>query len=151
MPSVFIEATSTEGWTPAQYQTAEVFWPILNEYLTKQMRKQPACDRFYDAQQAVIKVRHIDLSEWQTAVRIPVLEGLGFKFEGPRREFMVRALYHLLGAPTCLYMTFPAARPHSPALVRGIENETRQLVEYLVTLGVTQPDLHGLLELCQKL
>ena len=151
MPSVFIEPTSNEGWTAAQCLTAEAFWPILNDYLIKQMRKQPACDRFYDAQQAVTKVRHIDLAEWQTAVRIPVLESLGFKFEGPHADFMVRALYHLLGAPTCLNMTFPAARPDSPALVRGIENETRQLVEYLVTLGVTQHDVNGLLELCQKL
>ena len=151
MPSVFTEPTSSAGWTAAQHQTAGVFRPVLKEYLTAQVRNQPACDRFYDAQQAVTKVRHIDRSEWQAAVRIPVLQSLGYEFEGPDTDLRYSALYHLLGAPTCLYMSFPAALPDSPALVKGIENETRQLVEYLVTLGLQEQDLNPFLELCRKL
>ena len=151
MPSVFIEPTSSEGWTAEQHQTAEALRPVLKAYLAEQMFNQPACDRFFDAQRAVTKVRHIDHSEWQTAVRIPVLENLGYTFEGPEKDLKYSALYHLLGAPTCLYMSFPFARTTSPAVLQSIEKETTQLVECLVTLGVQEKSLGALLDLCKRL
>ena len=43
------------------------------------------------------------------------------------------------------------ARVDSPAVTSGIDRETRQLVEYLVTLGVQENDLPALLELCKRL
>jgi hypothetical protein len=151
MASIFIEPTSTEGWSMAQHQTAEDIGQVIRDYLAAQMRNQAACDRFYDAQKAVTKVRHIDHAEWQTAVRIPVMASLGFTFQGPDADRQVSALYHLLGAATCLNWSFPAARVDSPAVTNGIDRETGQLVEYLVTLGVQENDLPALLELCKRL
>ena len=151
MASIFIEPTSSEGWTIAQHHTAETIGPVIRTYLAAQMRNQAACDRFYDAQKAVTRVRHIDPAEWQSAVRIPVMASLGFKFEGPHADRQVSALYHLLGAATCLNWSFPAARVDSPAVTSGIDRESRQLVEYLVTLGVQEDDLPALLELCKRL
>jgi len=151
MASIFIEPTSSEGWTMAQHQTADAITPVIRNYLAAQMRNQPACDRFYDAQRAITKVRHIGAAEWQTVVRIPVMESLGFKLDGPDAERRVSALYHLLGAATCLNWSFPAARVDSPAVTTGLNRETRQLVEYLVTLGVQEADLPALLEECKRL
>jgi hypothetical protein len=151
MASIFIEPTSSEGWTIAQHHTAEIIGPVIRSYLAAQMRKQAACDRFYDAQKAVTRVRHIDPAAWQAAVRIPVMASLGFEFEGPDADRQTSALYHLLGAATCLNWSFPAARVDSPAVTNGIDRETRQLVEYLVTLGVQEHDLPSLLELCKRL
>ena len=115
------------------------------------MRNQPACERFYDAQQAVTKVRHIDKSEWQTAVRIPVLNMLGFVFDGADAQKQYSALYHLLGAATCLYMSHPVGRVDAPIIAREVDHEARQLVDYLVTLGVTEDELPPLMELCKQL
>lgn len=151
MASIFVEPTSSEGWTITQHHTAEALGPVIRTYLAAQMRNQAACDRFYDAQKAVTRVRHIDAAEWQTAVRVPVMASLGFTFDGPDADRQVSALYHLLGAATCLNWSFPAARVDSPAVTSGIDKETRQLVEYLVTLGVQEHDLPALLELCKRL
>jgi len=151
MPTVFIEPIDTAGWTAEQARASEQFWPVLRPYLAAQMRNQPACDHFFDAQQAVTKVRHIDMSEWQTAVRIPVLNRLGYTFEGPNAQKQYSALYHLLGAATCLYMAHPVGRVDAPIIAREIDHETRQLVDYLVTLGVTEGELPPLMELCKRL
>src|SRR5574340_330457 len=147
MPTVFIEPIDTAGWTEAQARRADLFWTVLRPYLAAQMRNQPACERFYDAQRAVTKVRHIDQSEWQAAVRVPVLTALGYTFDGPGADKQYRALYHLLGAATCLYMSHPAGRVDAPMIASAVDHEARQLVDYLVTLGVTEDELTLLLDL----
>jgi hypothetical protein len=151
VPTVFIEPIDTSGWTEAQRRTSEMFWPVLRLYLAAQMRNLPACERFFDAQQAATKVGHIDISEWQTAVRIPVLNALGFAFDGQDADKQYSALYHLLGAATCLYMSYPAGRVDGPMISRAVDREARQLVDYLVTLGVTEDELPPLMELCKRL
>ena len=147
MPTIFIEATNSAEWTAEQRQTSDAIWPVLKAYLTAEMRNQEACDRFYDAQQAATKARHIDHAEWQTAVRIPVVESLGYRFEGADAGMKYSALYYLLGAPTCLNWSFPASRLDAPETVKGINKTTRDLVDCLVTLGVDQKGLDALLEL----
>lgn len=151
MPTVFIEPIDTSGWTDAQARRGDLFWPLLRPYLAAQMRNQPACERFYDAQQTVTKVRHIERSEWQEAVRIPVLRILGFAFDGADADQQYRALYHLLGAATCLYMSHPAGRVDAPLIANAVDHEARQLVDYLVTLGVTEDELPPLMDLCKRL
>jgi hypothetical protein len=36
-------------------------------------------------------------------------------------------------------------------IAKAIDHEARQLVDYLVTLGVTEDELPGLMELCRRL
>ncbi len=151
MPSVFIEPIDTSGWTEAQTRASERFWPVLRPYLAAQMRDQPACHRFFEAQQTATKARHIDISEWQTAVRVPVMNALGYSFDGPDAPKQYSALYHLLGAATCLYMSYPAGRVDGPMISKAVDHEARQLVDYLVTLGVTEDELPQLMDLCKQL
>ena len=152
MPTVFIEPIDTSGWTAEQSAHQRAFWPVLRPYLAAQMRNQPACDRFFDAQQAVTKVRHIDISEWQTAVRIPVMNRLGLHIRRPGcRQAVLRAVSPAgRGHLPVHELTPPAAwrRPSSPA--RSITRRA-QLVDYLVTLGVTEAELPPLMELCKRL
>jgi hypothetical protein len=148
MPTIFTEVINTDNWTIKQQQTGEAFCPVLKAYLSTQMQNQPVCDRFYDSYQNTIKAVRNDRSEWQTRMRIPVVESMGYKFEGPEAGKQYAALYHLLGAPTCLNWSLPAAAaPGSPAYVNALEKTTKELVEYLVTLGINQNELGALLEL----
>jgi hypothetical protein len=147
MPTIFIEPTNPSEWTTEQKQTSEAIWPVLKAYLTREMRNQEACDRFYDAYQAATRARNIVPSEFQKVVRIPVVESLGHKFKGPDAGLKYSVVYYLLGAPTCLNWNFPSARLDSPATMKGIEKTTRDLVECLVTLGIDQKMLDDLLEL----
>lgn len=150
MPSIFIEPTTSEGWSIEQHHAAAAMHPIIRAWLTAQMRNQPACDIFYDTQRAITRIRHIDPAEWQDVVRVPVVKRLGIKFDGEDAARQYSAVYHLLGAATCLNWSFPAARVETPAVTQAIEQETRQLVEYLVTLGIKEQELPGLLELCRR-
>ena len=147
MATIFIDPVNSAEWTTEQVVTSESFFRQLHPYLAEHMRDQPACDRFYELHQAATKARHLEPAEYLTMVRIPVVQQLGFKFDGDNAGKMYAGLFYLLGTPACLNLHYPAGRVDGEAIQQGITKYAEQLVDALIALGVTQQELDLLMAL----